>query len=260
MGTADMQGALWGAAARDWSELNEPHCTPFYDAVLDVVDAGPGMELLDAGCGAGLALLLAAKRGATVTGFDASSGLLAVARERLPQAELHRGDLEHLPFADDRFDAVTAFNAVQYAGDPVAALRELRRVARPGAPVVVLTWGRAEQCETRVILAAIGGLLPPPPPGAGGPFALSEPGRLEALLSEAGLTPERAVDVAQCFDFPDLETAVRAQLSSGPARRAIDHAGEAAARAALAEAYRPHRQPDGRYRQQNTFRFVVGRA
>jgi hypothetical protein len=118
----------------------------------------------------------------------------------------------------------------------------------------------AEQCETRVILGAIGGLLPPPPPGAGGPFALSEPGRLEALVSEAGLMPERAVDVAQCFDFRDLDTAVRAQLSSGPARRAIDHAGEAATRAALAEAYGPHRQPDGRYRQQNTFRFVVSRA
>jgi len=260
MGTADMQGALWGAAARDWSELNEPQCTPIYDAGLDAVEAGPGTDLLDAGCGAGLALLLAAKRGATVTGFDASSGLLAIARERLPQAELQRGDLEQLPFGDDAFDAITAFNSVQYAGDPVVALRELRRVARPGAPVVVLTWGRPEQCETRVILAAIGGLLPPPPPGAGGPFALSEPGRLEALVASAGLTPDGAFDVAQSFDFPDLETAVRAQLCTGPARRAIDHAGEAATRAALAEAYALHRQADGRYRQHNTFRFLVSRA
>lgn len=56
MGSAERQGALWGAAARAWSELNEPHCTPFYETVLDAIEAGPGMALLDAGCGAGLAM------------------------------------------------------------------------------------------------------------------------------------------------------------------------------------------------------------
>ena len=57
--------------------------------------------------------------------------LLEIARERLPEADLRQGDLEALPYADDSFDAVTAFNSVQYAGDPAAALREIRRVARP---------------------------------------------------------------------------------------------------------------------------------
>ncbi len=48
-------------------------------------------------------------------------------------------------------------------------------------------WGRAEVCEAAAILKAAGKLLPPPSPGpgAGGPFALSEPGRLEALLAQA---------------------------------------------------------------------------
>src|SRR5580693_8231110 len=99
MGSAEMQGRLWGADARAWSELNEPHCAPLYE------------ELLDAGCGAGLALQLAAKRGATVTGFDASAPLLEIARERNPGADIHQGDLEQLPFEDNRFDVVTSFNA-----------------------------------------------------------------------------------------------------------------------------------------------------
>lgn len=259
MGSAEMQGALWGASARAWSELNEPHCTPLYEHVLDAVCAGPGVELFDAGCGAGLAMQIAAKRGAVVTGLDASAPLLAIARERNAAADIRQGDLETLPFADDRFDAATAFNSIQYASDPVAALRELRRVVKPGAPVAVLTWGPPERCETAVILAALGGLMPPPPPGAApaGPFALAQPGQLEALVASAGLQPIQSGDAAMAFDFADLDTAVAAQLTSGPARRAIQHSGEAAARDALVDAYAKSRQADGRYRQANIFRFVV---
>ena len=260
MGSASVQGPLWGAAARDWARLVEPAATPLYEAVFDALGVTGGTALLDAGCGSGYALAMAAARGATVSGLDASAGLLEVARERVPDADLHEGDLEALPFADDSFDAVTAFNSVQFAAQPVAAVRELGRVARSGASVAILTWGAPERCETRVIVAAIGGLLPPPPPGAGGPFALSEPDKLEELAQAAGLTPERSDEVPTTFTYPDLETAVRTQLSSGPARRAIQHAGEQATREALSAAFAEHRRSDGTYRQDNVFRYLVARA
>jgi SAM-dependent methyltransferase len=259
MGSAQMQDRLWGPGARDWSDLNEPSCTPFYEAVFEAIAVGPGMALLDAGCGGGYALQLAAKRGATVTGFDACAPLLDIARERVPGADMRHGELESLPFAGHSFDAITAFNSVQFAADPVAAVRELRRVARSGAPVGILTWGAPERCETRVILAAIGGLLPPPP-GAEGPFALSVPGKLEELAAAAGLVPEQAADVPTALIYPDLDTAVRTQLSSGPARMAIEHAGEPATRRALAAAFADSRQSDGSYRQDNVFRYLIARA
>jgi SAM-dependent methyltransferase len=257
MGSAEKQGQLWGADARAWSELNEPHCAPLYEAVFDAIGVGSGTVLLDAGCGAGLAVQLAAKRGAVVSGLDASGALLEIAQERNPDADLRQGDLEDLPFADDSFDAVTAFNSVQYATDPIAAVRQLGRVTRPGGSVGVLTWGPPEQCETSTILVAIGGLLPPPPPGAEGPFALSAPGRLEALVESAGLRPSIGGEATMAFQFPDLEAAVRAQLTSGPARVAIEHAGLPAVRAALAEAYTSNRQADGSYRQENVFRYLI---
>jgi SAM-dependent methyltransferase len=237
MGSAKTQDRLWGPGARDWAELNEPSCAPFYEAVLDAIAVGPGTALLDAGCGGGFALQLAAKRGATVTGLDACGPLLDIARERVPDADIRQGDLESLPFAEHSFDAVTAFNSIQFTPDLVAAMRELRRVARPGAPVAILIWGAAEHCESRVILAAIGGLLPPPPPGAEGPFALSAPGKLEELAERAGLVPERADEVPTPLVYPDLDTAVRTQLSSGPARLAIRHADEPSTRQALATAF-----------------------
>src|SRR5690606_8262289 len=151
----------------------------------------------------GYALLLAAKRGATVTGFDASAGLLAVARARLPEVDLRQGDLEALPHGDGSFDAVTAFNSVQYATDPVRGLREIRRGATAGAPVAVASWGDPDRCAARAVIAAIGALLPPPPPGAGGPFALAAPGALEALVESAGLTADHAFEVATPFVYPD---------------------------------------------------------
>ncbi|GAC1543514.1 MAG: class I SAM-dependent methyltransferase [Acidimicrobiales bacterium] len=260
MGSAEVQGVLWGASAREWSELNEPHCAVLYESVFDVIGLDGETNLLDAGCGSGLALQLAAKRGASVTGFDASAPLLEIAAERVPGANLRQGDLESLPYVDGAFSAVTAFNSVQYAADPIAALRELKRVARPGSPVAVLSWGDPQQCETRTILAAIGALLPPPPPGAGGPFALAESGKLEQLLAAADLTPVGNGEVRQRFFFPNLDEAVRAQLSSGPARRAIEHAGPDAVKAAISVAYADNQQTDGSYVQNNLFRYVIGTA
>jgi SAM-dependent methyltransferase len=260
MDSAKLQGQLWGGAARDWAELAEPVQAPFFEAALDALEIESGTRLLDAGCGAGLALVLAARRGAVVTGLDASAGLLEVARERLPEADLREGDLAALPYEDGSFDAVTAFNSIQYADDPTSALREIRRVARPGRRVAITTWGRPEQCEMRAVLGAIGSLLPPPPPGTGGAFALAAPGALEALVARAGLTAERALEVPTPYTHHDFETAVRSHLSSGPARRAIQTAGLEATRAAVAAACAKARQPDGSVTFDNVFRVLIARA
>jgi SAM-dependent methyltransferase len=227
---------------------------------FEAMGIGARTRLLDVGCGSGYALVLAAKRGAVVSGFDASDGLLRVARSRLPDADLRQGDLEALPYGDDSFDAVTAFNSVQYASDPVLGLREIRRVAAPGSAIAVASWGDPERCEARTVLAAVGALLPPPPPGAGGLFALATPGALEALVESAGLTAQEALEVATPFLYADVATAIRANLAAGPTRAAVERAGVEAARAALAGALEPFVQPDGSVRIDNVFRVVVARA
>jgi SAM-dependent methyltransferase len=257
MGSGSVQGPLWGTQARLWAELAEPGQTPFYEAVFDVLDITGSTRLLDVGCGAGLALQLAAARGATVTGLDASEGLISVARRRLPHADIRVGDLEELPFPDGSFTAVTSFNAVQYAADPHQALRELGRVAQPEAPIAIVTWGDPRRSEMRDVLAAIGGLLPPPPPGAGGPFALSHPGALEDLVRSAGLRAGQAGEVPTPYTYPNVETAVRAQSASGPAVRAAHYAGPEALRDALARVMRGYRQPDGAVRLDNVFRYLI---
>lgn len=260
MGSAQVQGPLWGAEAEGFAELLEPTGRPVYEAAFEAMGVTSGTRLLDVGCGAGLALQLAHKHGATVAGLDASTQLLAVARSRLTAADLRQGDIEELPYLDDSFDAVTAFNSVQYATDPVRALREIRRVAAPGASVAVATWGDPERCEARGMITVMGALLPPPPPGAGGPFALADPGALEALVESAGISAERAFEVPTPFTWHDLATAVRANLSAGPARAAIEHAGADRVRDAIATALEPFQRPDGSVHLDNVFRVVIARA
>ena len=165
MGTAHQQGQLWGPGARDWSDYNEPMCTPFYEAVLDATGVGPQTRLLDLGCGGGFALLLAARRGATVAGIDATPELIDIARERVPGAELVVGDLEEaLPFEPESFDVVTAFNSVQYAADPVSVLKQMAHTAKTGGLIGVLVWGPPESCESGVMFAEMAPLMPPAPP------------------------------------------------------------------------------------------------
>ena len=71
-GSAVAQSQLWGARARDWADLQEHQVTNLYEAVLDALAVGQATKLLDAGCGAGLTAQLAARRGASITGLDAT--------------------------------------------------------------------------------------------------------------------------------------------------------------------------------------------
>ncbi|MFH9817344.1 class I SAM-dependent methyltransferase [Streptomyces sp. NPDC017230] len=73
-----------GARARDWSEIQERMLVPLYEAVYERLDVGGGTRMLGLGCGSGLALLMAASRGAAVTGVDSRfPERLTLARQRL---------------------------------------------------------------------------------------------------------------------------------------------------------------------------------
>jgi SAM-dependent methyltransferase len=255
--SGDANGRIWGARAADWALIQEPQCAAGYHVVFDKAPVGSETRLLDAGCGAGMAMRLAADLGATVAGIDASAELLDVARDRLPGARLEHGDLEVLPFEDDSFDIVTGFNSFQYAADPVAALQEARRVTTPCGKVFIMTLGEPGSMEATAFVAALKPLLPPPPSGAGGPFALSEPGKLEELAARAGLAPREVFDVDSPWAYPDLATALRGLGSSGVAFKAAETSGQAALDAGHEAALAPFVQPDGSYRICATFRILM---
>jgi SAM-dependent methyltransferase len=257
-GSSGVQGPLWSERAGDWAEIQEPLMRPAFEAALDALAIGPETRLLDVGCGSGLALRLAADRGAAVSGLDASGGLLEHARRRLPGATLVQGEIEDLPFADGSFDIVTGFNSFQYAARPAAALAEAVRVLVPGGRVLYLNWAPPELCEAAAYLAAIGKLLPPPPPGAPGPFALSDSAAILRVFDEAGLDLASSADVTVVWTYPDEATAIAGLMAAGPIVGAIHHAGEDATVAATKAFLSPFRTGDGGYRITNIFRYAIG--
>lgn len=261
MSSAKIQGELWGARARDFAAYVEQVGLPLFGATLAAARVTAGTRFLDAGCGAGLLALLASLRGAEVTALDASAGLLAIARARLPAADVREGDLEALPFADSTFDAVAAVNSVFYAADMSAAMRELARVVRRGGRVVVTAWGPPEKCEfLAAVMPGLAPLMPPPPPGAPPPHpgALSEPGALAGMLERAGLRVMDEGEVDCPIVFPNAEASWRGNSSAGVNQAAIAHSGEAAVRAVYANADRAHTRPDGNIWYDNVFLWAAG--
>jgi SAM-dependent methyltransferase len=260
VGTAEIQGELWGAKARDWADLQEPAWRPVYETLLANAGVKDGIRLLDIGCGAGGALLAARDAGAEVSGFDASYAFAVVARERLPGARIEVGEMEELPFEDECFDVVTAFNAFQFAENPKRAVGEARRVCREGGTVATLIWGRAEDCDLiKGVLPAVMALLPPPPAGRPSTASLSEPGAMEELMANAGLALAASGEADFTFTYPNLSLACRAVGSAGPVTRSERLAGVERVNAALEGALGQFAGSGGRISLTNRFRWVVGR-
>ena len=102
-----------------------------------------GGRLLDVGCGTGALLqtLADADPGLRLAGVDPCPEMLRVARGKLPASvELRQAYAEGLPFGDSAFDTVVCTNSFHYFRRPADALREMRRVLRPGGRLVVTDW------------------------------------------------------------------------------------------------------------------------
>jgi SAM-dependent methyltransferase len=193
-----------------------------------------------------------------VSGIDATAELLAIARERVAEADLYQGDLQFLPFKDASFDIVTGFNSFFYAADVVAAFREARRVLRQGGHVAVTAFGRPEQCESSPLFDYLRPLMPK--------FAVEEeetephkPGVIEGLLDQAGLGPTEAGYIKVTEHHPDLDKVLREWMSVGPVRLAVRNSGERAVQTALTEGLRPLAAPDGSFQITDEYRYVIAK-
>jgi len=258
-GSAERWGPLWGARPRDWAE-DEDLQLPTYEEAIRRVGVSPGQRVLDIGCGTGVFLRLVAEHGAVPFGLDASQALLEIARERVPEADLRVGEMEQLPYDDDSFDLVTGFNSFFFAADLVAALREAGRVAKTDAPVVIQVWGPPERCDLEAMKKVARSYAPPPPPDAPPPPKLWEPGVLESLATDAGLTPETAFDTSYDFEYRDEETLGRLLMAPMGLAELAGPEREAAVQLEIVEALVPYRAPDGSYRLNNEFHYLVARA
>lgn len=106
--------------------------------VADRLGALDGCDVLDVACGTGEWLAELRRRGARVSGVDISSRAVEACRARLPDADVRESVAERLPFDTASFDLVSCLGSLEHFVDQLGALREMVRVARPDATVLVL--------------------------------------------------------------------------------------------------------------------------
>ncbi len=231
-------GQAWGERAADWAYLVEPYARRVNDALFDRAGLGPGTRLLDIACGSGYAAWVAADRGATVAGLDASEALIALALARTPGGDFRVGDMFALPFEDDSFDLATSFNGIWKGCEE--ALREARRVVRPGGFVGFSFWGSPRRLGLLSFFATLLELSPPGHVEATlNQGDTGRPGVAEQMLADAGLEFVDRGTAQAINEFPDLDLAVRALAAGGPSWPALQAVGYDRFAQVVREAIRP---------------------
>ena len=237
----------WSSVAQDWTSLWGGFVAPLWETVAKVTGAGAGSRVLDVGCGGGDLLAFFAARGAVTAGIDPAPGMVALARNRVPAADIRFGGAEELPWPDAHFDLVTSVNALQFAEDTLDALAGLARVTRPGGHVMVANWAEAARNDLDTLeeaVAAADGEEPAPD----GDLRL--PGGLEDLFADGGLDVVAAGLAELPWEVADDDGLVRAVLlGEDPAMAPV-----------VLAAARPFRTAGGGYRLVNAFRYAVART
>ena len=248
---------------------------PLGRIAIDRLGVAAGQRVLDVGCGCGQTLLqLAELAGPTghVLGVDISPPMLARARERVagrPTIALALGDAQTYAFAPGAFDAMYSRFGVMFFDDPSAAFRNLRAAARPGARLSFVCWqDLAKNPWAARPLEAVMRLLPESAmpdmlrDGRPGPFFMSDPARVRAILGAAGWKDVSLEPVEMLLHLggaATLDEAVEYSLQIGPAARAMTDAPEAlepALEAALRHALAPFATARGVF--MDSAAFVVG--
>jgi SAM-dependent methyltransferase len=253
----------WGRAAAGWSKRAQSvreFGLPVSAWMLDHVGLQPGLRVLELAAGPGETGFLAAeliRPGGSLVCSDATDEMLDVARARaqelgLENVEFKRIELEWIDLDTASVDVVLCKWGLMFSIDPEAALREMRRVLRPGGRVALAVWDGPPvntwaTITTRALVEL--GHTTQPDPDAPGMFALAPPGRLRGVLEAGGFLDVLldAVEPPRAFAGVDDFIAETDDLSSmfGEVFDPLSDEQRAAVVARVAELAEPYAGADG---------------
>ena len=251
-------GKAWGHAPIDWACLYEHYAFAVTLALFTEMGIGPGVEVLEVACGAGLVAMHGSSTGAHWVGLDASVDLLRVARDRSPEIKFEEGSMFDLPFANESFDRVISINGVWGGCDD--ALAEANRVLRPGGLVGISFWGAGPPLDMKSCFRVFARNSPPAQKGSMKNLNnIAFDGVAERMMVDAGFDVVSSGSRISTIEWPDEEVAWRALASVGPAVPALQNGDVDAIRAEVMEAISKSRSDLGGYRFLNDHRYVVAR-
>jgi len=229
----------WSAAAPRYDKLSAALFGPLTESFLDFAGVRKGWRVLDVACGPGIASRAAARRAGekgSVLATDLAPGMieLAAARpaeRRAAPIEWRALDAQRTGLPDSSFDAVVCQLGLMLFAEPDAALAEMRRVAKPGAPVACLVQGRrSHMLFTALVMDAIVSRAPHlrAPKGAPTLFAFGPDKILEEAFARAGLREIVTRRVEGVFRFESAEQYWTTFVEgSGRTRAMLDELDEA---------------------------------
>ena len=181
------------------------------------VPVQPGGSILDVACGTGVVTRLLADRvgpDSRVVGLDLNDAMLAVARRLRPELHWKQGDACALPFPDGSFDVVVSQAALMFFSDPVAALREMGRVAAAGGRIAVQVPGRLARSPGYLALTHV--VADHAGPDAvdllGAYFAVGEPDQLTTLFESADLRIDQFDTWTGATELDSIDTLLAVEL------------------------------------------------
>jgi SAM-dependent methyltransferase len=202
------QAEFWAARASSWMSLVSHHervIGPAGRMAIDRLDAQPGQQIIDLGCGTGQTTLELADRvvpGGRALGIDITAALLERAWEHAAAAGIDNIDFRHADVQSSelgrgQFDGAFSRFGVMFFADPVAAFANVHRCLKPGAVLSFVCWQPVTSNQWMFIpaqaaVSVLGTPLEMPAPDAPGPFSLSDQDRVKPVLGSAGF---RSIDV-----------------------------------------------------------------
>ena len=222
MNPADCQAALASARRRaEWTERVEryardaaPKTSPFAEALVTLVPPPGGARVLDVATGTGLVAVEAARRvgpGGVVLATDFLSAWEPFVRATasavgVANVTFASMPAEELELPDASFDVAYCQFGLMFVPEPLRALREMRRVLRPGGRIGIAVWSVPDNVGLFLIPRIVAPALPPttgePPPS---PMSMGAPGLIEGLVAEAGFRDVVRHSVTISHDIADPE-------------------------------------------------------
>jgi SAM-dependent methyltransferase len=196
----------WQETASYWTrhhDIIRMMFAPLTRALIEQAHIGEGQSVLDVAGGAGEPSLTIAQvvgpRGSVMC-TDAVPEMVAAAERQalergIANMRFRQCTADSLPFADDSFDVAVSRLGIMFFPDPLAGVREMLRVVKTGGHVAFAVWGKSElNAYSYVVTDVISRHVPSPKPDPDAPdaFRFAEPGKLAAILKQAG-----AIDVAE---------------------------------------------------------------
>jgi SAM-dependent methyltransferase len=225
----------WESVAAGW----ESGADAFYDGALPVshwmvdrLQPQPGQTILELAAGRGDVGFLAAELlhpGGKLISSDGAEAMVEAARRRAAQlgldnVEFKPIDLEWIDAKLATIDGILCRFGYMLVVDPEHALRDARRVLRPGGKIVIAVWDVPEAnpwLSTFSSAARDLGLAPPADPDAPGPFSLSAPGAVTELLQDAGFDAPLVEPIDLTFRTPTLDALWETQRAMSSAMRKL---------------------------------------